>query len=75
MFREGFTQSVQHRAATEGRPIFYGTGIQIIPGVNVGVALRGHPIVSPAGHFEFGTSLWFEDIVGHRAIADQTVVE
>ena len=26
-------------------------------------------------HFEFGTSLWFEDIVGHRAIAEQTIIE
>jgi len=30
---------------------------------------------TPAGHFQFGTSLWFEDIVGHRAIAEQTIFE
>ena len=30
---------------------------------------------TPAGRFEFGTSLWFEDIVGHRAIAEQTIIE
>ena len=27
------------------------------------------------GRFAFGTSLWFEDIVGHRAIAEQTIIE
>jgi len=28
---------------------------------------------TPNGHIEFGTSLWFEDIVGHRAIADELI--
>ena len=28
---------------------------------------------TPDGHIEFGTSLWFEDIVGHRALAQELV--
>ena len=28
---------------------------------------------TPEGHIEFGTSLWFEDIVGHRALADKLI--
>jgi hypothetical protein len=28
---------------------------------------------TPAGHADFGTSLWFEDIVGHRALAEQLI--
>ena len=28
---------------------------------------------TPDGHIEFATSLWFEDIVGHRALADELI--
>ena len=28
---------------------------------------------TPEGHVEFATSLWFEDIVGHRALAEELV--
>ena len=28
---------------------------------------------TPDGHIEFGTSLWFEDIVGHRALAEELI--
>jgi hypothetical protein len=28
---------------------------------------------TPEGHIEFGTSLWFEDIIGHRALADKLI--
>lgn len=30
-------------------------------------------VCTPDGHIEFGTSLWFEDIVGHRALADELI--
>jgi hypothetical protein len=30
---------------------------------------------TPEGHVAFATSLWFEDIVGHRAIAEQIIFE
>lgn len=28
---------------------------------------------TPQGHADFGTSLWFEDILGHRALAEQLI--
>jgi hypothetical protein len=28
---------------------------------------------TPQGHIDFGTSLWFEDILGHRALAEQLI--
>jgi hypothetical protein len=28
---------------------------------------------TPEGHIEFGTSLWFEDIIGHRALAEELI--
>ena len=28
---------------------------------------------TPAGHVDFATSMWFEDIVGHRAIAEELI--
>jgi hypothetical protein len=30
---------------------------------------------TPEGHLNFATSLWFEDIVGHRALAEELVIE
>jgi hypothetical protein len=28
---------------------------------------------TPQGHVDFGASLWFEDILGHRALAEQLI--
>jgi hypothetical protein len=30
-------------------------------------------LCTPQGHIEYGTSLWFENIVGHRSLAQEIV--
>ncbi|MFG1834051.1 hypothetical protein [Micromonospora chersina] len=34
---------------------------------------RVNRFCTPAGHVDYATSLWFEDIVGHRGVAEETL--